>query len=387
MKRIHMKSFTLLITVLLALTAALLPSCGSTVASDDLGRLTAERDSLRRVVSGVNARIVQIEARMAELDDVADLVAITALEVRALPFNHYFTVQGNIETDLNALVFAEAQGIVRSIHVREGQPVSKGQAILTIDTDLIQKNIDEVETQYTLVADLFERQSRLWEQKIGSEVQYLEAKSNKERLEGTLATLNKQKSMGTVKAPFDGVIDQITPKVGEMASPAMPIARIISLENLYARAQISENYINIVEPGMPAEIVLPGTDTVRTAVKRVGKFINPENRTFEVTFDIGEHKGVRPNMFCAIRINDQRLDSVVVIRSSMIMQDTENREFVYVVEQRNNESRVRKQFVEIGASYGDVSYIALGLQPGMLIVDRGARRVIDDQPVTVTATH
>ena len=128
----------------------------------------------------------------------------------------------------------------------------------------------------------------------------------------------------------------------------MPVARIISLDNMFVRSQLSENYISVVAEGMPAEVVLPGGDTLATAVKRVGKYINPENRTFEVTLDLPETELARPNMFCSIRVNDMTLDSAVVLRSSIIMQDIDNREFVYTLDRNGNAYTVRKAFVKTG---------------------------------------
>lgn len=351
--------------------------------SADLKVLQETRDSLKTVMSTLGAELQEIEGQIAALEGTDNTLQVTSFATTASAFNHYFSVQGNVETEKNAQLFPETQGVVKSIEAREGQRVSQGQTILTLDTELIRRNIQEVQTQYELAADIYERQARLWEQKIGSEVQLLEAKANKERLENTLSTLNKQVSMGSVKAPFSGIVDNIAPKIGEMASPAMPVARIISLENMYVKAQVSEHYVNVVEPGMPAEVVLPGDDTLAVAIDRVGRFINPENRTFEVSVKLDETERVRPNMYCALRINDLSLDSVVVIPTAMVQQDTENREFVFVLEPAGDKHLVRKQVIETGASYGDHSWIKSGLRPGMRIVDKGARRVNEGQEVAI----
>ncbi len=360
---------------------------GSAPENADREALETRRDSLKEMIGTLNAELASLETQLAEMSDDFSLLSVTAVTTSAGAYKHYFTVQGNIETDLNASVYPETQGIVKSILVSEGQQVSRGQALLILDNELIQRNIAEVETQYRLAKDIYERQARLWDQKIGSEVQFLEAKTNKERLENTLSTLNKQLSMGTVKAPFSGMVDKINPRIGEMASPAMPVARIISLENMYVSAQVSENYLSVVKPSMPVEVLLSSGDTIAAAVKRVGRFINPENRTFDLTVDLNETANVRPNMFCALRVNDLALDSVVVIRSSMVQQDTQNREFVYVLEPNEDHYLVRKQLVTTGSSYGDFSWISTGLQPGMMLVDKGARRVIEDQAVSLFNTN
>lgn len=360
--------------------AVSLIACGGSEPTE-LDQLNARRDSLRTSINNMSTELRQVEAQINALSNEEDLIRVSAFEVKPRSFNHYFTVQGNIETDRNALVYPETQGVVKQVFVREGQRVAKGEALVALDTELMQRNIDEVQTQYDLALDIFERQARLWDQKIGSEVQFLEAKANKERLENTIATLNRQKNMGTVRAPFDGVVDQLNPKIGEMANPAMPVARVISLENMFVRAQISENYIGVVQEGMPVEVILPGNDTLVSAVRRVGKFINPENRTFEMTLDLDAGANVRPNMYCALRVNDLALDSVVVLRSSMIMQDTDNRDFVLVLEPDGDDYRVRKQNVTAGSSYGDFTWVADGLTLGAMLIDKGARRVVENERV------
>ncbi len=363
-------------------------ACGGSEPVDaDREALEARRDSLKDAIGLLNAELAELETNIAEMSDDFSLLSVTAVTTAAGEYKHYFTVQGNVETDLNAMVYPETQGIVKSILVSEGQQVSKGQALLILDNELIQRNIVEVETQYRLAKDIYERQARLWEQKIGSEVQFLEAKTNKERLENTLSTLNEQLSMSTVKAPFSGMVDKINPRIGEMASPAMPVLRIISLENMYVSAQVSENYISVVKSAMPVEVLLSSGDTIAAEVKRVGRFINPENRTFDLTVDLNETANVRPNMFCALRVNDLALDSVVVIRSSMVQQDPQNREFVYVLEPNEDHYLVRKRLITTGSSYGDFSWISAGLQPGMMLVDKGARRVIEDQAVSLFQTN
>lgn len=363
-------------------------ACGGSEPLDgDRLALEARRDSLKEAIGELNDELASLETELAQLSDDFSLLTVTAITTSAGEYKHYFTVQGNVETDLNAMVFPETQGVVKSILVAEGQQVSKGQALLVLDNELIQRNIVEVETQYRLAKDIYERQARLWDQKIGSEVQFLEAKTNKERLENTISTLNQQLSMSTLRAPFNGMVDKINPRIGEMASPAMPVVRIISLENMYVSAQVSENYIGVVKPTMPVEVILSSGDTIAAEVKRLGRFINPENRTFDLTVDLNETANVRPNMFCALRVNDLALDSVVVIRSSMVQQDPQNREFVYVLEPNEDHHLVRKQLITTGSSYGDFSWISSGLQPGMMLVDKGARRVIEDQAVSLVQTN
>lgn len=371
--------------VLFITAIGVLYSCTPAEENHDLIEMKSRRDQLKQEIDGLTTQLLAIEDSIAQLSDDYSLLQVTTYEARPSSFDHYFTVQGNIETDRNALVFPESQGIVSSVRVAEGQRVEKGQVLLTLDTELIRNNIAEVETQYALAQEIYERQKRLWEQNIGSEVQFLEAKTNKERLENTLETLNSQLSMGSVKAPFGGIVDQITPKIGEMASPAMPVARVISLDQMYVTADVSEFYVGSVDQGMRVQVILPGADTISTQLERVGKFIKPDNRTFEVSAPLEKHPALRPNMYCALLINDAHYDSTMVVPSSMIQQDVDGRSFLYVLKAYGEAYKVQKQIVTTAESFDGRIRIANGLSAGDLIVEKGARRVVDGQDVEIYA--
>lgn len=365
----------------LILTGVVMVGCGNPNADASNAELIAKRDSLKEVIDGTTTELLAIEKQLAEMSDDFSLLQVTAVEASTSTFDHYFTVQGTVETDRNALIYPESQGVVTSIKVEEGQRVSKGQTLITLDTDLIRKNIKEVETQYELAKEIYERQERLWEQNIGSEVQYLEAKTNKERLENSLSTLNKQLSMGVVKAPFSGVVDQIVPKIGEMASPMAPAARIVSLDEMYVTSDVSEYYVGQVNEGMNVDVILPEIDTLAAQIERVGKYIKPENRTFEVSLSIEESEILRPNMYCALRINDAHYDSTMVVPSSMVQEDVNGNEFLYLLKRNGDRYQVMKQMITSAESYKGSTRIAEGLKAGDLIIDKGARRVIEGQEV------
>lgn len=374
----------LTIPVFFALTTALmLGACSSPEVNEDVAQLQAKKDSLLGVSAEINAEIKELENQLLELTGSEDMVMVSALDLKESTFKHYFTVQGNVETDQNALVFPETQGIVKQIHVAEGQSVSKGQRLVSLDTELIQRNINEVQTSYELAKDIFERQERLWEQKIGSEVQYLEAKNRKESLEATLATLNRQAGMGMVTAPFSGIVDEIVPKVGEMASPMMHVARVVSLNEMYLKADVSENYAGSVKEGMLVNVIVPGVDTLKSQIDRVGQFINPENRTFEITVALDESASLKPNMYAALEINDILRDSVITIPSSMIQEDFEGRSYVYTLTSAGSAFEVKKTFVSSGPSYQSETLIESGLKAGDKVVSKGARKVVDGEKVNL----
>lgn len=372
-------------TFLAASAVLILSACSAPEGNQDVAKLQAKKDSLVQLSGNINAEIKALENQLIELTGNEEMVAVSAITLRPQTFEHYFTVQGNIETDKNALVFPETQGVVKTVHVSEGQQVSKGQLLVSLDTELIQRNINEVETNYKLAKDIFERQERLWEQKIGSEVQYLEAKNRKESLEATLATLNRQAGMGMVTAPFAGIVDEVVPKVGEMASPMMHVARVVSLNEMYLKAAVSENYAGSVNEGMLVNVIIPGVDTLKSTIERVGQFINPENRTFEITVALNDAKSLKPNMYAALEINDIRRDSVITLPSSMIQEDFEGRNYVYVLSSSGTAFEVKKTFVNPGPSYQSATLIESGLKAGDMVVDKGSRKVVNGEKVVLEA--
>lgn len=367
--------------LLAAVSTLLLVACGEAPSDNQIAQLTQERDSLKVIYDELGGQISALEEQMRAFNASEDLIPVTAYQAQAETFDHYFTVQGNIETDMNATLYPESQGLVTKIYVAEGDRVTKGQKLLSLDNNLINKNIAEVQTNLDLAVDFYERQKRLWEQNIGSEVQYLEAKNRKEALENTLATLRQQADMGVIRAPFNGIVDQIMPKIGEIASPMLPAVRIVNLKNMYVRADVSENYISKVKEGMRVTVTVPGVDTLKSTVTRVGNFINPENRSFEISIELDSETHLKPNMYTSVAINDVHMDSVVVLPTAMLQQDADNRYYVFVVKSSEGISKVEKILIQPGVSYRNRTAIIQGLKPQDLVVDKGARKVVDGQQV------
>lgn len=357
----------------------LLVACGPKTPLEELKKqketILSEIDTKKSELDSINSLIEEM------YPDSIDLLTVSAFTVPEKTFDHYFIVQGNVETDNSVMIHPETQGLVSKILVKEGQQVNKGQTLMILDTSILRKNIQEVETSYELARDIFERQERLWEQNIGSEIQYLEAKNRKESLEATLSTLKTQVGKGAVRSPFTGIVDEIFPRVGEMGSPAQPAVRVVSLDKMYVTSQVSENYSTSVTKDMKVRVIVPGTDTITSTIERVGQFINPENRTFEVLVNLDNQSTLKPNMFAALEINDIHIDSAIVVPSSMIQQDAKNREFLYTLIQEGSTLKVSKSLIETGPSYGPETVVLSGLKKGDLVVSKGSRKVIDGQVV------
>lgn len=305
---------------------------------------------------------------------------VTVRVVQPTPFTHRFAVQGNVETDGNALVTAEFSGLVEDILVEEGAEVREGQALIRLNTDLLDRSEEELQTQLNLATDLFERQSRLWSEGIGSEVEFLQLKASKEALEKSLSTLTEQRDMAVVRAPFSGVLDRIFTKRGELAAPGVPMVRIIDLDGMYVRAMVSDHYAGSLSTGMPATVEVEGVGEVGTAIGRVGSFINPANRTIEITLPLPDGSAFLPNMFANVWLQDLALDSAVVLPSALVQQDVTGQDYVFVV---GSEGTAEKRVVELGVGSGNEVLVERGLAWNEQVVEKGASRIVAGEQVRI----
>jgi len=361
---------------------AIVASCGE-APKTELGELKSELDSLRTVRSEIDEKIATVEKEIAKRDSTIENKLVTGHTVRKGVFKHYFEVYGNVGSDKSAVIYGENSGVVKSINVKEGQTVRKGQVLISQDVELINKNIAEIETQLDLATTLFQKQKRLWEQNIGSEVQYLEAKNRKESLENSLATAKEQKEKSTVIAPFEGVVDKIFPKIGELVGMASPMVRLVNVDELYINADVSERYLGALSEGDPVQVIINRKDTISSTVSRLGDFINPSNRSFELRVDLDKTVDVlRPNSLVVVRINDSTEEDALVIPSSIIMQDGEGKDYLFVMRaDENGELIASKTLIETGMSYLGKTVVKKGISQGDILIDKGSRKVKDGDKV------
>lgn len=370
----------------LLVMVSFMAACDTDKPNGELESLMARRDSIRIMKDSLETELLLLDKRIAELDTSADQKLVTTYMASRDEFRHYFEVYGNVETDRAASLYPENPGLVQQIAVREGQKVRKGDVLMRLDSELVSRNIEEQQTQLELATTLYEKQKRLWDQKIGSEVQYLEAKNRKESLENAIKTLREQGNKSAIRAPFDGVVDKIFLKVGEMGSGQMPALRIVNNENLYITADVSERYAGKVRAGDSVWVIVNRTDTLMSAISRIGSYINPNNRTFEVRVDLDfESDFLMPNSLAVLKINDYREADAVAIPSSLIMQDGDGQDYVFVVQQDENNHKVaRKKPIEAGMRYLGQTLIRKGIDDQDIIIDKGSRGVRDGDRVEPT---
>ena len=372
--------------VLLIAPLAFMAACSQPAVEGDLQTLTAQRDSIKPVVDGLNAQITDLDAAIAALDTTSSYDAVTAFEVNPDLFYHYFEVFGTVEADKSINLFPLNSGKVERIHVKAGQKVSQGQLLVSLDTDLMESSLKELETALALAQTVFKKQQKLWiDEQIGSEIQYLQAKNNYDGLAQKLETLKEQMAMSEVRAPFAGTIDEVFAKVGELAAPQMPAVRLVNTSGVYVKADVPESYANRVKVGTPANVAFTSMDfEVAAEVLQVGQFIQAGNRTFSINVSLPADPGsVKPNQMVHVALQDYRNDAALAVPSSLIQQDVEGNDFVFVLQNKGSYSEVAKVFVEAGLSYEGRTEIKSGIEAGAQLVDKGSRSVRTGQRVHV----
>jgi len=372
--------------VLLIAPLAFMAACSQPAVEGDLQTLTAQRDSIKTVVDGLNAQITDLDAAIAALDTTASYDAVTAFEVNPDLFYHYFEVFGTVEADKSINLFPLNSGKVERIYVKAGQKVSQGQLLVSLDTDLMESSLKELETALALAQTVFNKQQKLWiDEQIGSEIQYLQAKNNYDALVQKLQTLKEQMAMSEVRAPFAGTIDEVFAKVGELAAPQMPAVRLVNTSGVYVKADVPETYANRVKVGTDANVAFTSMDfEVAAEVLQVGQFIQEGNRTFSINVSLPADPGtVKPNQMVHVALQDYWNDAALAVPSSLIQQDVEGNDFVFVLEHKGTYSEVAKVMVEAGLSYEGRTEIKSGIEAGAQLVDKGSRSVRTGQRVHV----
>ena len=375
-----MKYFILALTV-----AVLAASCGSNgTGNAQLDSLIAKRDSLKNVQSNLAKELATIEEQIAQLDTGIKAPAVAVMPVMRQGFKSYFQVQGYVTTDAQAKIYPNlmGQGIIRKIYVREGERVSAGQKLAQIDDAMSRQMLGQLEVNLSVETENYNRLKKLWDQKIGSEMQVLQARRGKENFEEQIKQLREQIAQFVITAPISGTVDKIYSKEGEAAAigTPIPVMTIINPGNNYMLADISESYIGIIQQGQQAEVIIPNLDTISTKISLIGNTIKTANRTFEVRMDLpAGNSNLKPNLVGSVRFADYSADSTVVLPSSLIMKDAEERSFVFI----NDNMKAKKVIVTTGKSYEGQTEILNGLTGGESIISKGARKLVDGQEIRI----
>ena len=331
----------------------------------------------------LNRVITKVEGDINELAPPAEKVKklVSTMPLIKKDFKRFVEIQAEVQSDDIVSASSEVGGRIIHLNVKEGQAIRRGQLIARVDLEQIDKQEAELRKGLELAVDLYQRQSRLWKQNIGSEVQYLQAKNNKERIEKTLETLSFQKKKANVYAPISGVIDQKFIERGEMASPGMPIVQILNTSKVKVVADVPESYLGKIKKGETVTIKFPALEEETQArVSQLGRSINPANRTFEVEVNLSNKKGLlKPNLLALMLINDFSATEAVVVPIDLIQQEVSGKQYVYITKKESGIPIARKAYVEIGESYEGEVVILEGLTGEETLITDGARSLSDGE--------
>ena len=344
--------------------------------SKSLTGLKTQKTDLVNQLNNISAKLKSVEIAISDLDSLKRLVTVTSFKAEEKIFNHYIEVQGVVKADKAIELRAEMGGTVTAVLIKQGQKVTKGQVLATLESSVIDNSVLQLKTQLDLATTTYERQARLWEQKIGSEIQFLQIKSQKEGLENSLNSLKAQARKMKIIAPFSGTIDQVFAKTGELISPQTPFLRLVNLDNVYIESEITETYLKSISKGTMALLSFSSIDiSFEANITQVGNFINPSNRSFKTRIDVKNNNNeLKANLLADIKINDFNA-SGIVIPSKVIQKDRNGKTFVYTLEAEEVNYKVIKTFVKDSNSYNNFSYISEGLNSKSTLVDKGARLV------------
>ena len=371
-------------------------SCGSdkkksvedVIATNNLEAIRAKKDQIISKQIEIVEQLKQLDAKIDELDTTKKVALISTFNVKEEVFNHYLELQGNVSTKNLLVIYPEYAGILSKVYVREGQYVKKGQILAKIDDGGLSQQLAQLQIRSDLAKTTFERQDRLWKQNIGSEMQYLQAKSNFEVQQQMVNQIQIQLDKTIVKAPFSGTIDDIISEQGSVVAPGQSqLMRIVNLDNMYIETNVPESNILTVVKNKTVIVEFPVLGkTIHAKIRQASNYINPENRTFKVEIAVpNKDKSIKPNLTVKLKINDYTNKKALLIPQSIVSENSKGEQYIYVIidKQEDNIAVVKKAIIQTGKTQGDVIEVLSGIENGTEVINEGARRVEEGQTVQV----
>lgn len=385
--------------ILILLSTAVLSACGGSdenkslealVAGGSLEDIRARKKELSEEQKKMDAEMSILDSLIAVKDNDKKLPLVTTFQTKQEDFSHYVELQGNVTTRQNVLIYPEMAGTLRTVHVKVGDRVSKGQLLASIDDGGMSSQLAQLKTQLSLAKTTYERQKRLWDQKIGTEIQYLQAKANYEAQQNTVDQFESQLSKFYVRAPFSGVIDDVIKDQGTVVAPGGPgseLFRLVNLADMFIEVSVPESFISNITPGKNVKVYFPILGkTVESKVRQTSNYINPNNRSFTVEVPVPSLDGlVKPNMTAKVSINDYHNAEAILIPQSVISENAEGDQYTFVAKNINkdNIAMAAKNVIKTGKTQGDYVEVLDGLVSGTHVIQEGARSVKEGQEVKI----
>lgn len=338
----------------------------------------AELEDLKKQQSDITAKITALEAKTGKKDSVKS-TDVSVVEVKTASFTNYVQLQGKVDAQDNVTAYPQAPGTITNLYVKAGDHVSKGQVLAQLDNSVLKQQIAQAETQATLANTVYQRQKNLWDQKIGTEVQFLQAQANAQGSQKQVSALREQAALYRITSPISGTIDQMDLKLGQAASPGATGIRIVNADNLKVKADVPESYATRVSQGQEVLILFPdANDSLKTKVTFAAKVIDPTSRSFGVEVKLPSTKRLRPNMTAILKIADYNKTNAIVVPLKAI-QKSEQGDYVFV----NEGGIAKRKIVKTGATYNAQTEILSGLNKGEQLITNGASDIEEGDKVKV----
>jgi membrane fusion protein (multidrug efflux system) len=363
-------------TILFIVISAIFVACGS--GSTDK---KAELEKLRTEKAALDTKIATLEEELAKSDTTKQkLVDVIAMPLTAQPFKTYIEVQGRIDADENVSLSSEMPGTITRINVKVGDEVRKGQVLAETDSRAVEQQIADIRTSLDLATQVYQKQKNLWDQKIGTEIQFLQSKNTKESLENKISTMQEQVRMSKIISPINGTIDAVNIKIGQAVAPGMPAINVINFSNLKIKAEVSESYANRIKVGNEVQVLFPDMhDSITSKVNYASRAINNLTRTFGVEVLLDNKKEYHPNMVAKLKINDYQSATPKLVVPVKYIQKGTNENFVLVSEN----GKVVKKVITITHEYNGMAEVAEGLKDGDLLITEGYDLINEGDNVNV----
>ncbi len=357
------------------------------IQEGNLEAIQAKKEELTATLREQQAQINQIDTYMASKDSTKKLPLVSLYKIESQSFSHFVELQGSVETDQNIVVYPEFSGILQSFKVSMGEKVTKGQTVAIIDDGGLRKQLAQVEQKAKLSKTTYEKRKRLWDQKIGSEIDFLAAETQYLADADMVKQMQEQVEKTVVTAPFTGIIDETLADEGQLVAPGTtPLFRIVNLSEMFIKADVPEKYISSISKGRSVKVDLPVLDTmINTTVQKVSNYINPANRTFRIELNVPNNGGlIKPNLTAKLMVNDYQNEKALLIPQSIISENSEGKQYVYRTTSNDGKTAIAtKAFIETGVKQGDLIEVLSGLNADDYVIQEGARTVQDNQEVQI----
>ncbi|HET8736903.1 MAG TPA: efflux RND transporter periplasmic adaptor subunit [Pricia sp.] len=386
-----MKKILYILTATVALSA-----CGGKeqsledlIAQGDLEALRAKKSEITEQQQAIEANIQKLDSAIAVKSGEEKLPLVNTIMAEPQMFNHFLELRGSVETDQNVLIYPEMSGKLNKVYVKEGDRVRKGQLLATIDDGGMGSQLAQLKTQAELAKTTYERRKRLWDQKIGSEIEYLSAKTQYEAAEDAVKQAQSQLGKSDIRAPFTGIIDDVIKNQGTIVSPGSEseVFRIVNLSDMYVEVDVPESYLGDITQGNQAIVYIPVLgDSITTKIRETSNFIKPSNRSFSVEIPVPNKSGmIKPNLAVKVSLNDYTSEGAILIPSGIITENADGEQYVYLAKNPNedNEATAHRTIITTGKTQGAQIEVLSGIEKGSQVIKEGARTVKDGQKVKI----